>query len=89
MAMGADGTNAKLMTRHRWLGRPSFKTVIALALDGQTYVPRSRFAMVRNRTLRIWGSWRCRRATGEVEEWKMCFVVGYKYEGVAAGFGIQ
>jgi hypothetical protein len=33
-AKGADGTRATLMTWHRRLGHPSFKTVVALAKNG-------------------------------------------------------
>ena len=33
-AKGADSMRATLMTRHRWLGHPSFKTVVALAESG-------------------------------------------------------
>jgi len=33
-ANGADGMRATLMTRHRWLGHPYFKTVVALAESG-------------------------------------------------------
>ena len=43
-----NGTDVVLMTWHRLLGHPSFKTVVMLALNGQTYVLTcSRFAMTR------------------------------------------
>ena len=34
MVKGADGKKATLITWHRWLGHPSFKTVVALVKNG-------------------------------------------------------